>query len=156
MCSKTYWHDKGDNYTSYWHSYYIDELKDFLQNISLENKTIVEYGCYKGHTIDWLQQKYSTCNVVGVDFFNVTQHASIIETDVKEFKTIYDNLILASNDLIDYTKDLESKLAGRTHALDNLMCGGYYFETSANPVREIAGLDLIKSSQYISFFQKRC
>lgn len=156
MYLKTYWHDNGDEYTSCWHNYYIKELKSFLCNVELKNKTIIEYGCYKGHTIDWMQERYPTCQVIGVDFFNISNHNCIIETDIRSFKNSYSNLFLAINDLIDYTKDLESKLAGRKHALDNLVCGGYYFETSANPVREIAGLDLIKSSEYISFFQKRC
>lgn len=151
--SKTYWHDRGDSYTSDWHNYYMSEVSQFLQSIDLVKGTIIEYGCYKGEMLDHLAKNYPDCNIVGVDYYNINNHPSIIETDIKDFNSKFD-ITLALNDLIDFHKDPESKLAGRNHAIKHLIPGGFYVESSAHPVQHIPGLVLVKLEKYVSFFKR--
>jgi hypothetical protein len=131
----------------------MKEVSDFLGRFDLLPGTILEYGSYQGKMLDYLIKKYPTHEVIGIDINNINDHPNIIEIDIKEFDNIC-HLSLAINDLIDFNRDLESKLAGRTHALKNLINGGLYIEGSSTPVRRIDGLELVQSSKYISFFVK--
>lgn len=153
IISKTYWHDRGYEYTNGWHTYYKEQLLNFLNNYELLPGTIIEYGSYQGKMLDYLSKRYPHHEVVGIDIYNINKHSNIIETDIKDFNSTY-KLSLALNELIDYSRDLDSKMAGRSHALKNLISGGFYVDSSRNPVKYIEGLDLLYSVKYMSFFIK--
>lgn len=151
--NRSYWHDKGSEYTSRWHTYYMKEVSAFLKVFDILPGTIIEYGCYQGKMLDYLIEKYPLHDIVGIDFYNINNHLNIIEMDVKQFRNNY-TLSLALNDLVSINVDRDSKVAGRAHALRNLVNGGVYIESSVTPTTNIEGLELIKSSKCISFFVK--
>jgi len=46
---------------------HMTQIVDFIQQYKLKDKQILDYGCGKGGTMDWIMGLYSDCQVTGWD-----------------------------------------------------------------------------------------
>lgn len=149
----TYWNDRGEEYTSMWNGYYIDQLSKFLDSAELPSGCIVEYGSFNGKTIDFLKDLYQDRFIMGFDYNPVGNHKHVFKMDVRDLTADMD-IALALNDLSDYDIAPESKTHAKNHAIKNIVKDGYYIESSKLGFKSINKFEMVYEDKYLAVYKK--
>ena len=157
----TFWKDNEWKAT-YWETYIADFVKELLQEYRLPEGDIMEYGSYKGGLIDTLKELYPLRKITGFDTDNLANHKDIVEIDIRQLSSMreYDcSIDFAVNDIPIWEHSGPSKMAAYSHAMTNLVDGGYYLESRKDNdkpefISKNKNLKFIKSTKNIVVFQR--
>ena len=147
----TFWKDNVEKAT-YWEKYIANFVKELLQEHRLPEGDIMEYGSYKGALLDTIKELYPLRKITGFDTDNLANHKDIVEMDIRHLSSMreYDcSIALAINDIPVWEHSGPSKMAAYSHAMTNLVEGGYYLESRKDQYQP----DFIYNNKQLKFIK---